>query len=220
MPGPDDDRRQVERALAGDRTAIRALIGALQPVVQARVARVLLRRRGAARGRDVRQELEDLVQEVYLSLFADDGRTLRAWEPERGLSLANFVGLVAERQAIAVLRSGRRSPWTEDPTDEETLDLERRDTVGPEVRVESRELLERLLDRMKEELSPKGQHLFTLLFLRERSVPEVRAETGMSDAAVYAWRSRLGKLARRLAAELSASDPALPARTPERGVVP
>jgi len=215
-----DDQQLVAKALAGDAAAVRALVGALQPVVQARVARTLLRRSGAARGREVRQELEDLVQEVYLSLFADDGRVLRAWDPARGLSLANFVGLVAERQAIAVLRSGRRSPWTEDPTEEEALDRERRDTGGPEVRVESRELLERLLDRLKAELSPKGLWLFTLLFVRERTVPEVRAETGMSDAAVYAWRSRLAKLSRRLAAELTVSEPQLPARTPERGGVP
>ena len=80
------------------------------------MARVLLRRESAGLGRDVRQELEDIAQEVFAALFADGARLLKMWSPERGLSLANFVGLLAEREAISILRSGRRSPWTEDPT--------------------------------------------------------------------------------------------------------
>src|SRR5687768_1618744 len=80
------------------------------------VARGLARRMVKARGRDLRQEVEDLTQEVFVALFADDARALRLWDPARGASLANFVGLLAEREVASILRSGRRSPWTEDPT--------------------------------------------------------------------------------------------------------
>lgn len=51
-----------------------------------------------------------------VSLFTDQGRALRAWDPARGLSLENFVGFVAERQIASILRTAKRSPWTEDPT--------------------------------------------------------------------------------------------------------
>lgn len=195
--------------------AVRALVGRVSPVVHARVARSLLRRQGAARGREIRQEIEDLVQEVFLALFADDAKALRAWEPERGLSLQNFVGLIAERQVIAVLRSGRRSPWTEDPTEDEELARSGTPTVGPELRVASRELLQRLLERLKLALSPKGMHVFTLLFVLDRSVAEVRQETGMSDAAIYAWRSRLCKTVRVIAHEME-SEPDAGSRSPPR----
>src|SRR5262245_51304251 len=107
---------QVNAALGGDKGAIRALVAALSPVIQARVARALLRRRAASKARDIRQEVEDLTQEVFVALFADGGRTLREWSPSRGLSLLNFAGLVAEREVASIMRSGRRSPWTEDPT--------------------------------------------------------------------------------------------------------
>ena len=80
------DRSLLERVLAGDAASSRALVAALLPVVQARVARVLVRRRGGS-GRDVRQEVEDLSQEVFAILFADGARVLRAWDPSRGLSL-------------------------------------------------------------------------------------------------------------------------------------
>jgi RNA polymerase sigma-70 factor (ECF subfamily) len=67
----------------------------------------------------------------------------------------------------------------------------------------SREQLRLLLDRMNQELSPLGRQLFDLLFVQELSLPEVTAASGLSADAVYAWRSRLRRLAQRLLAELS-----------------
>jgi DNA-directed RNA polymerase specialized sigma24 family protein len=198
---------EVQRALAGDGGALAALVAALTPVVQARVARtLLLRRSGAAAGRDVRQEVEDLSQEVFLVLFADGGKVLRSWQPERGLSLVNFVGLVAERRTASILRSGRRSPWQDDPTLPGELDRATSES-GPEEVAASREQLGFLLRRLTDELSPLGRHLFDLLFIQELPLPEVVARTALSADAVYAWRSRLRKLARRLLAETSETVP-------------
>jgi RNA polymerase sigma-70 factor (ECF subfamily) len=199
-----DDRALLERALAGDGAATRALVAAVLPVVQARVARVLARRR-ARSGRDVRQEVEDLAQEVFAALFEHEGRALRAWDPGRGLSLASFCGLVAERETASILRSGRRSPWTEDAMERE--DLEREAGAAPhadaELRVASREELDQLACRLREELSPLGLEMFQRLVVEEEPVDAVCETTGMSADAVYAWRSRMGKLARRLAQEMA-----------------
>lgn len=201
-------------ALAGDPAEVRALVSALTPIVQARVARVLLRRESAGRGRDVRQELEDLAQEVFVALFADGARLLRLWSPEKGLSLANFVGLLAEREAISILRSGRRSPWTEDPTLDTDLAESGGTTEGAEVQLASRQMLQQVLDRVRAALSPKGLQLFLWLLVEQRPVEEVCELAGMTPDAVYAWRSRLGKLLRGIAAELS--DPEVSTRTSSR----
>lgn len=194
------------RALSGDPSALCELVDQLSPVIQKRVARVLLaRRQGAASGRDVHQEVQDLSQEVFLTLFANDAHVLRGWSPERGLSLPNFVGLVAERRASGILRSGKHSPWRDDPTLIE--DLDRADgRSDPEMAAASRETLERLLERLQEELSPLGRQLFELLFLREWTPDEVAKRTTLTLAAVYAWQSRLRRLARRLLGELSNPD--------------
>ncbi|MEZ4472066.1 MAG: sigma-70 family RNA polymerase sigma factor [bacterium] len=207
-------RSLVERALAGELSAVRRLVAALTPVIQARVARILMRCRAGARGREIRQEVEDLSQEVFVALLENDGRVLRSWDPDRGMSLQNFAGLVAERQAISILRSGRRSPWTEDPTLSTDLDAGRTSRPPtPEGRVAGREFYDELLDRVRQALSPKGLQLFELIVLEERSVEEVCAEVGMTTDAVYAWRSRLMKLLRKLRADiLSESSP--PARMP------
>jgi RNA polymerase sigma factor (sigma-70 family) len=194
----------VRRALAGDPTALDRLVAVLTPVIQARVARTLLARLSRlAGGRDVRQEMEDLSQEVFLALFSRDAHVLRAWQSERGLSLENFVGLVAERQVLSFLRSGRRNPWKEDASfTAEELEPEAPDS-GPEAAAASREHLALLLDRLREELSPLGRRLFELLFVQEQSLNEVRAASGLSADAVYAWRSRLRRLAQKLLAEMS-----------------
>jgi len=195
--------REIDSALAGDPAAIEKMVAVLTPVLQARIARTLLRyRQHGAAGRDVQQEVADLVQDVFLVLFAQDGKVLRSWHEERGLSFANFVGLVAERQTVSLLRSGRRSPWKEDPTLAEDLDFHQ--TAGPEAEdvVASRDHLQRLFQRLKEELSPLGRQLFELIFVEELDVGEVIVRTGLSADAVYAWRSRLRKLARRLYDEI------------------
>jgi RNA polymerase sigma factor (sigma-70 family) len=198
---------EVRSALAGDREALDRLVKALRPVIQARVARSLLRHRyGAARSRDVHQEVEDLTQEVFLHLFADQGRVLRTWEPELGLTLASFVGLIAERRTASVLRSGRRSPWRDEPSLPADLDRAVEES-GPEEIAASREQLEQLLRRLTEELSPLGRRLFDLLFVRELALDEIVARTGLKPDAVYAWRSRLRRLARHLLATESENAP-------------
>lgn len=210
------DAELVTRALAREPAALRALVDRVLPVVHARVARALVRR-GRAEGRDLRQEVEDLSQEVFVALFADGGRALRAWDGARGLSLPNFVGLLAEREVASVLRSGRRSPFTESPTELEDLEAAVPPTAGPEPAFASRELLDAILGRVREALTPKGLELFERLIVDEEPVEAVCAATGMTADAVYAWRSRLGKLVRKATAEVQAersSDPGGSRRTP------
>jgi DNA-directed RNA polymerase specialized sigma24 family protein len=176
----DDTGGLVGDALAGDQLALTRLVASLTPVVQARVARTLLARRASrAGGRNLRHEVEDLSQEIFLALFASGGRVLRSWRAERGLSLESFVGLVSERHVVSFLRSGRRNPW--------------------------REQLGLLLERLQRTLSPLGRQVFELLFVQELSLPEAMARSGLSADAVYAWRSRLRRAAREAMAELSKS---------------
>jgi RNA polymerase sigma factor (sigma-70 family) len=203
----DEIQDEVRKALAGDEAALDRLVRRLTPVIQSRVARgLLLRRTGTAAGRNIRQEVEDLTQDIFLVLFADGGKVLRSWQPDRGLSLSNFVGLVAERQTASILRSGKRSPWKEAPTLPEDFPQAVQDS-GPEEITASREQLKLLLHRLTEELSPLGRHLFDLLFLRELPIEEVTRQTGMTPDAVYAWRSRLRRLASRLLGERSEKRP-------------
>jgi RNA polymerase sigma-70 factor (ECF subfamily) len=218
MPDRDSGPELLQRALAGDDSALRPLVDLLAPIVQARVARALLR--GGTTGRELRQHVEDFTQEVFAGLFDGERRALRAWDPARGMSLVNYVGLLAEHQVVAILRTGRRNPWREEATEDEELARSAGGTESPESRVWSREVLGQLLERLRAELTPRGFLLFQLLLVEERGVEEVCEATGMSPDAVYAWRSRLGKTVRRLIADIASSDstrtPHIPSRREER----
>lgn len=167
----------------------------------------MLVRRRTRGGRDVRQEVEDLAQEAFAALFENDGRVLRAWDPARGLGLPSFCGLIAEREASSILRSGRRSPWSADPTEADVLEKDLEPTPDFEARLATREQLEMLVDRVREELSPLGLEMFERLVVQEEAVESVCAATGMKPDAVYAWKSRLGKLVRKIAREIAISEP-------------
>ena len=187
MASPED----VRRALRGERVAIEELVRELSPVVQTRVATALWRR-----GRASRQELEDLTQEVLMELFTGDGRVLARWEPERGLSLASFVGLVAQRMVFSVLRSRRRSPFTQEPTDPGTMDAtpsSSRMQPTPEDPFAAREFLELLFERLHAELSPKALEMFYRLYVWQEEPLQIARETGSKLDAIYQWRSRLKK---------------------------
>src|ERR1700688_1463911 len=120
----DDCVGLVREALGGDQAALARLVSLLTPVIQARVARTLLARRShLGRDRNVRQEVEDLTQEIFLLLFLKGGQVLRRWEAGRGLSLKNFVGLVSERHVVSFLRSGRPNPSREEPSPAEEPDV-------------------------------------------------------------------------------------------------
>lgn len=195
----------LARALSRDRAAECELVDLLTPVIQKRVARTLLRLRpGASSGR-IRQEVEDLTQEVYKTLFNKNGRVLRTWDPERGLSLLNFVGMVAEKRAAGILRPKNGPLRNDEQAIEPDVDPPH---PGPSpVRVIiSREILHRLKDRVEEELTPEGRQMFRLLFRQELSPAEVARKTGKSLDAVYKWQSRLRQLVLRLRDELSNPD--------------
>jgi RNA polymerase sigma-70 factor (ECF subfamily) len=196
----------VRRAVDGDATAMRKLVRELTPIVRAGVCWVLTRGRAPGR-REARQEIEDVTQTVLLALFMDRGRVLLQWDPSRGLDLAGFVALLARRETVAVLRSRRRSPWTEDPTLLEELDHFAVSRMGPESEAISRDLLATLADTVRHRLSERGARIFDLMFLEGRPVEEVCEMTGISADSFYTWRSRLQRLVREILAEIARTIP-------------
>jgi RNA polymerase sigma factor (sigma-70 family) len=196
-----DHEDLVRRAIAREPAAVHALVTVLRPTIQVRVARALVRSTRARRS--AAQEIEDMVQEVFLALFDQDAKALRAWDPARAV-LPAFVSMIAEHQVASIMRSGRRRPYRDEEDGGVEVDAFT-GGVGTDAIVESQELLDQLLEALRAELSPKGLELFYMLFVDELAVEEVCEKTAMSRDAVYAWKSRLGKLVKQLAAELTAS---------------
>jgi len=203
----EDARELIRRALAREPASVRALVDRLSPVIERRVASTLWQR--TAR-RNVQQEVKDLTQAVFLSLFEEDGKALRAWDPARGSPLEAFVSLLAHRQVISTLRRGRTTPWPDEPTEDDRLEAlasdaslsEHSAASAPDAIVGSREHLGLLLDRLRLELSPLGLEIFERLIIDEEPVEELSARLSRSVESLYQWRSRLLRRIKALSAEI------------------
>jgi len=206
---PRDDVARTHRALEGDPRALRELVEELSPVIQASVAAAIRRRRGRAQ-HAVSQEVEDLVQSVLFLLFVKDGgRALLQWDPSRGRDLTGYVGLLATRETVSVLRSRRRNPWTEEPVVDDAIEETPASIAGPESLAGSRRLMLAVTAGVRERVSPLGFTLFDLLFLQGLPAEEAGARAGLRLDAVYAWSSRLNRLAQEIGADLLRERPVL-----------
>jgi RNA polymerase sigma factor (sigma-70 family) len=197
----------VDSALKAERGAVQSLVTLLTPAIRFRISKVLGR---AAHGRNIAAAVDDVAQQVLLVLFANQGKVLRSWDPERRLSLLNFVGLVAERQALTIARSDRTNPFTEAPMEHAALETHLPRERDPESQLAARELYHEIADRMRMSLSPYAMHMFNLLFLEDKSVEQVSEELTMTHEAVYTWRSRLVRQARTLAEQILSEKSASP----------
>lgn len=195
---------ELESCLEGGDQGLTRLVRRLQGIVHARVARVFLRcDPAAAPGKN--EDIEEVAQGVFVTLFERDAVALRGWKPDRGMSLENYVGMIAERRAISALRRRRRA---EVPLVVETLEAHQGALSDPargaEPRVEHRQLLRRMLRRLEETLSPGAWRIFELRFIDELEIDEIHQETGLSPDAIYAAISRLRRQARGVKNEIEA----------------
>lgn len=188
---PAADVIDLSAVFRRDPQASRALVHTLMPGIQARIHAVLSR---SGRGSPSRESIAEYAQEVFLALFENDCRVLRTWDPDRGANLKTFVGLVAERVVLGILRSGRRSASLEDPTEDASLDAFAGDAPSLDAPVEDRDHLRKLMDALKLALPPRGVALFIALYAEERDVEDVARQFGMTPNAVYIWRNRLKAL--------------------------
>lgn len=198
MPEAQDPQALIEKALSGDPASVRVLVDRLAPVISKRVSATLWRRTGRS---NAGQEVADMAQEVFLALFQADGKALRSWDPARGMSLDNFVGLLAQHQVISILRNKRTSPWREEPTEMTDLEPLGIPAATPEAITSSRESLRTLVDRLRESLSPRGLELFQRMIVDEEPMEELSARTGLTRDALYQWKSRILRTIRALSAE-------------------
>lgn len=201
---PDLDPALVPAALDACRPeARRALVEFLAPVIQTRVARLLVRRYGRATTARLRSEIEDLTQEVFVRLFAHDGRRLRAWDPTQAPARP-FFGLVAERIALNVLQSRVQKPWMDDTTDPADLGRDRPARApSPEQRATSRDTLRRLVERL-DTLGARDRALFQLIYVEQAEVSHIAEVLGISRDVVYQGKRRLRQRLAALRAEVAA----------------
>lgn len=168
----------VAQVRAGDDDAARALMRHLNPLVLK-----LVRSHRAKR-----ESEEDLVQAVFIKIFSKLDQFSGA------VPLSHWVSRVAVNTCLNQIsrekvRQEVRYADLSEQEEEVITALSRDESIeAPDQAVASRELVERMLER----LSPEDRLVVRLLHLEEHSVEEVRAITGWSTALVKvrAFRAR------------------------------
>ncbi|MCA9541971.1 MAG: sigma-70 family RNA polymerase sigma factor [Myxococcales bacterium] len=192
----------VPQALAGNRRAIARLVSALMPVIRATVRQALRRMSHRRLGP---YDGDDLSQEIWLLLIADEGRRLRAFDPTRSQSLEGYVAMVARTESTHLLRreQAARRGGAEQHTD---LNHARAATEGgdPEARLIDRDLVARLRAHLHAELPDKGRLVFAHLYVDGRSPADTAALMRVNTQVVYNWQHKIRALLRARMAEVAA----------------
>lgn len=162
--GSQDDLDLVRRCAEGDPEAWDQFVVRTKSAIH-RGASVALRKFRAVDA----DELDDVLQQVYVELLREDGRTLRTF---RGTSdLEGWVSIIAMRSALRLMR--RRAPQAPLP------DLLPSAPAGaPGEGAERSEFLDRL-DAAFRRLAPDERRLLQLAFFEEKSYREISADLRM-----------------------------------------
>jgi RNA polymerase sigma factor (sigma-70 family) len=154
-----------------------------------------LRRYGATFSRD---DLDDLVGDVWLVLLREDMKKLRQYDATRGFRIASFLGLVATNATIDHLRA-RQAEST--PLDDLIEDFASLRAEAPRDVVEAREEAE-LARAALAQLSGDERAFVVDCFRDERSPEELARALGVTTNTVYSRkfkiREKLQKIVRTL----------------------
>jgi RNA polymerase sigma-70 factor (ECF subfamily) len=168
----------VQAALRHDDEAARELVRQLYPLV-AKVVRAHRPRRAAE---------EDLCQMIFIKVF----QKLSQFSGK--VPLEHWVSRIAVNTCLNQIESEKVRPELRqaDLSEEERAVMENlaatSEELGPDQRFASRQLVEHLLGALK----PAERLVIDLLYLQGRSVAEIKAITGWSEALVKvrAFRAR------------------------------
>jgi RNA polymerase sigma factor (sigma-70 family) len=184
-PQARSELRLLAGVLRGDRKAERAFVERFVPVIEGCVRRFGRNKRVSV------QDLEDMIGEVWLSLWENDKHRLRRFNPAREVRVSTWIGVLARNCTIDYVRHLHPPGMV---PDEEVVD----DAPLPLDALEQRErtvLARRALSRLSEE----EREFVRSLCVDEQETEAIAEELGVALATVY---SRRFKIAAKLAREV------------------
>ena len=173
----------LRRVLAHDAPAWAELVRRYRPVIFRCITRILSRGGSRVSSHDA----EEVYGEVMMSLWRDDMRKLRLYDPARGARLGSWIGLLAKNAAYDFLRANMNRPVADDVERHPDLGSDGASPLEEMIRSERRARLAGLLA----EHSAKDREFFALYFGRGLSVEQVAEEMGISVKTVYTKKHKL-----------------------------
>lgn len=190
MP-PHLDGALLARVFRKDPAALREFVEAALAPIQREVASVCyFYMQGGARRHDVAAEVRDLTHDILLTLWTDEFKALRGWDPQGGRSLESYLRHYAKFRVLDKLRTKKQNPFQDDLKETDELDrLSGQHTAESEIA--KKDLFLKLYERIKT-LPAEDQEFLRLDRLEELSVQELMRRFKMpSENSVHKRRSRL-----------------------------
>lgn len=157
----------------------------------------------ARTGRVAAADVEDAVQQAFLTFFHNDGQVLRRWLGDAGLR--TYLCRVAERVAQrhfqrALTRRGRFRLDLDEPVESGESRVERLEVEQPahpevEALLAERSERDRLREAILERLSEKGRQYYQWLFVDELDVTAIAELDQTNPNNVYQWKNRITRAA-------------------------
>ena len=145
-----------------------------------------------AQSRSIRlrvDDAEDLAAEVFFTLVKEDFAILRRFRRES--SLATYLSVIARRVVVRELLRRRSNVTSGDMTNSQFHPVDHRSS--PEEPLESREEIERLLER----LDRPEREVVRMYYVEGRSYQEISSKVGMSENSIGSTLSRAKDKLRR-----------------------
>lgn len=157
----------IREAADGDQQAFAQIVRRMEPLILSQVRQF----------RTAGIEEDDLAQEALLGLLA----AVRRYQPEKGAAFTTYATACIRHRLISVARRYGKQESAEIPM-EEDLDLVDT-TADPALRIQEREALEGLLDRLQQRLTPM-EYQVLMLRLGDTSYDTIAARLGITKKAV------------------------------------
>lgn len=153
-------------------------------------------------------DADEIYGEVMMSLWRDDMRKLRAYDPRRGTKLSSWIGMIATNTAYDYLRGTARRPILDRIDGDPEIDSEEESPLEGILSHERRAHLNEMLA----EYSDKDRAFVSLYYAQGLPAEEVAEEMKISIKTVYSKKHKLlARLQATLAPLMQPASPLAPA---------
>jgi RNA polymerase sigma-70 factor, ECF subfamily len=174
------EKTLIALCIQGNKDAWRDFIYQYSSLVYYIIQKVLY----GGHGDVAREEIDDLHNEIFLSIIDNNGKKLRQYEGKNGCSVSSWVRMIAVRSTIDYLRKKRD---TLSLSDDDTRRAVEQLTASARTPLQNLEDHERkqLLQDVIESLPQKDQLFLKLFYYKETPPEEIARILNSSTSAVY-----------------------------------
>jgi RNA polymerase sigma-70 factor (ECF subfamily) len=193
----EEELTLLSAVLDGDMAARKYFFVRYSAVIEARVRQILRRSHVWLSEEDIK----DTVSEIWLSLFEDDMRCLRRFDPARQIKVSTWVGLLARNKTIDKLRTSHLGRTVSMDNDDQGFEPASPTPLPPEEleRQERRELARQAM----EQLSGEERRFMEAWYVDDREPEDLASEFKIAIGTVYSRRFKIQEKLTRAVSRLT-----------------